>query len=202
MQSQTIGNSSNARANFSVGAVDVRQVITITEEEHTPSALAAGYRVAVAAVVGNPLAGQYEEDLSELVDLGERVAKLLIGRLVRLVELDQVVWIGKGAIVGTKGELEHAAALIGPGFAATLRETFGGWRVDRPSTKRIGPRGSIVEVAPDARDLDGQVVGAAPAPFEVRVAGHPREDEAVVVLVAIERPAGELSEATHSAGQA
>ena len=76
----------------------------------------------VAAVIANPCAGRYVEDLSTLVDLGAEVAELLAARrgsarrrAGRGHELRQ------GAIVGIGGEIEHAAALLHPRFGAPVR---------------------------------------------------------------------------------
>ena len=162
------GATRDARA----GALGLRVLVTVAEEHLAgePSSAAGSVRqVAVAAVVANPLAGRYEEDLAE--------------RLLKLADRSRVVAIGRAALAGQDGELEHAAALVGPGFAASLRADLGPWRATTPSTKKLGAPGAIAAVTLDY--LQG-ASGPALPPVEVRVAGRPRDDEALIVLAAVE----------------
>ncbi len=156
----------------------LREVVTVVEELAGEATL----RVAVAAVVTNPLAGRYEEDLGELVDVGAELGRYLASRALRLLEGRQPVAVGKAALVGQDGELEHAAALVGPGFGAAVRQTVGASRAGSPSVKRLGGPGAIAEVV--FEPLEG--ASGAPAAMEVRVPGHPRDDEAVVVLALVQ----------------
>jgi hypothetical protein len=166
-------------------ALDLRAVLTVTEEHPAGGgATQSRYRMAVAAIVVNPLAGRYEEDLGELVKLGEELGRRLSERVLRLTEGAGIGSVGKAAVVGQDGELEHAAALIGSGFDAAVRKAIGGWRATVPSTKKIAGPGAIVEMP--LYYLEG-VTGPPLAPMEIRVPGHPRDDEAVVVLAVGER---------------
>jgi len=179
------------------GELDLREVLTIVEEHFAPDGGSSGLstcRAAVAAVVGNPLADRYEEDLGELVKLGEELGRYLAERALRLVDRARVVGIGRAAIVGQDGELEHAAALLGPGFSAAVRKAIGNWRAVAPSTKKLGGPGSIAVLALDYLQ---DVAGPPLPPLEVRVPGHPRDDEAIVVLAL-----GESPEATRAGSQA
>src|SRR4030095_8021906 len=70
-------------------------------------------RKAVAiAVIENPFAGRYQEDLSELMEIGEELSGLLGERCTQALGIQphQAESYGKAAIVGETGELEHAAA--------------------------------------------------------------------------------------------
>ena len=69
---------------------------------------------AVAAVIKNPWAGQFVENLDDEIaafapELGERLTS-------QIIELmggsDQIEAYGKAAVVGSLGEIEHASALI------------------------------------------------------------------------------------------
>ena len=97
----------------------VRKIITVVEETHgdgtvrldTPTR-----KSAAAAVFTNPFAGKYQEDLSLLIQWSEELGELLTKKAVAALGLapDKVHSYGKGAIVGTNGELEHCAAIMHP----------------------------------------------------------------------------------------
>ena len=95
-------------------------------------------RVVVAAVVANPLAGRYHDDLTDLIDLGERLSIELTGRAQALLG-QPVTSYGKAGIVGTAGELEHLAAVLHPKFGQPLRKAVGGEAILQSTKKRGGP---------------------------------------------------------------
>jgi len=71
-------------------------------------------RAAAVAVVENPFAGKYVEDLSELMAIGEELGELLTQRAVAALGISpaKVESYGKAAAVGENGEIEHAAAIL------------------------------------------------------------------------------------------
>ena len=70
--------------------------------------------VSVAAVIKNPYAGKWQEDLSELTEYGEYLGDLLARKGAELLGAENVETYGKGCIVGTDGELEHSSAMLHP----------------------------------------------------------------------------------------
>ena len=68
--------------------------------------------VSVAAVIKNPYAGQWVEDLSELTEYGEYLGDLLTKKGAELLGAENVETYGKGCIVGLDGELEHSSAML------------------------------------------------------------------------------------------
>lgn len=138
-------------------------------------------KVTVAAVIANPYAGKYVQDLSPLYALGAEVGKLLAERGVAALGVapDAVQSYGKGAIVGLDGELEHAAALLHPAFGAPVRAAVHQGKDIIPSTKKLGAAGAVI-VMPltnkndiwnfDDMDAAEIVVPDAPRPSEVLVA--------------------------------
>lgn len=103
-------------------------------------------RAVCTAVITNPLAGEQVDDLTVLVDLGAEISGLLAERALAALGVapDEVTSYGKGAIVGTDGEIEHAAALIHPRFGAPVRAAIGGGAAIIPSTKKIGGPGAHI----------------------------------------------------------
>ena len=103
-------------------------------------------RVAVAAVIANPFAGQIVEDLEPLFGFGEELGDLLTRRAVALLGDDLAESFGKAAIVGLAGELEHAAALLHPKFGAPMRAALGGGAAIIPSEKMMVGAGVTIDV--------------------------------------------------------
>ena len=127
---------------------EVRKLIVSRETvhgEHDRKVAEPRHKVIAAAIIANPLAGRYEEDLAVLYRLGAEVAALLVEAAMEALP-DGVVAsaYGKGAIVGVAGEIEHAAALIHPTFGAPVRAALGGGKSIIPSTKKVGGPGSVL----------------------------------------------------------
>lgn len=100
-------------------------------------------RAIAAAVVANPFANRYVDDLSPLVSAAPWLAGELAARCLGVLGSvpEEITAYGKGAIVGTDGESEHAAALIHPTFGAPVRAAIGGGAAIIPSTKVVAAAG-------------------------------------------------------------
>lgn len=138
-------------------------------------------RVCVAAVVVNPFAGRYVEDLADLVEASVPLGKLIAERAVVAVG-GSVESYGKGAIVGMRGELEHAAALLHPALGAPLREACGGGSAIIPSTKKRGGPGTTLDVP--LHHKDAAFVRSHFDAVELRLAEAPADDQ-IVLAVAV-----------------
>ncbi|WP_137699428.1 amino acid synthesis family protein [Marimonas lutisalis] len=106
-------------------------------------------RKAVAvAVIENPFAGRYEEDLSELMEIGAELGGLLGERCVNALDIEpgDAESYGKSAMVGEKGELEHAAAILHPKLGAPLRQAVEKGAALVPSSKKMGSPGQVLDV--------------------------------------------------------
>ena len=102
-------------------------------------------RVAAGAVIKNPLAGRYVDDLSQLYQTGAALGALLGKTAVAQLEGEPHSY-GKAAVVGMNGELEHAAALLHPTLGAPLRQAVGGGQAIIPSAKKMGAAGTAIDV--------------------------------------------------------
>jgi len=99
-----------------------------------------------SAVITNPLVGKRHKDLTMLELMGAEISGQLAKRALAAlgVEAGEVTAYGKAAIVGTAGEIEHAAALIHPRFGAPVRKVVVQGLDIIPSTKKVaGPGASI-----------------------------------------------------------
>ena len=102
-------------------------------------------KVAALAVIENPFAGRYAEDLGELVRTGEELGDLLGRRAVAALGAP-VHSYGKAAVVGERGEYEHAAAILHPTLGAPFRAAVGGGTAIIPSAKKLGGPGTAIDV--------------------------------------------------------
>jgi hypothetical protein len=135
------------------------------------------------AVIENPFAGRYAENLDELVAIGEELGALLGQRCVEAlgIEPGQAQSYGKAAIVGEAGELEHAAAILHPKLGAPLRIAVEKGAALVPSSKKRGGLGTAIDVPLGHKDA--AFVRSHFDAMEARVADAPRANEIVVAVV-------------------
>jgi len=161
----------------------IRQIAVSVADLHLEAGRAvepALRKVTAAAVISNPFAGRYEADLTELIDGSPALAELLARRAVAALDGAPVHSYGKAAIVGTAGELEHAAALLHPKFGQPLRDAVGGGTAIIPSAKKRGAAGTAIDVPLHYKDA--AFVRSHFDAVEVRVPDAPFPDEIVVVV--------------------
>jgi hypothetical protein len=141
-------------------------------------------RAAAVAVIENPYAGRYVEDLSGLIDIGEELGGLLVERAVAALGIAgaQAQSYGKAAAVGENGELEHAAAILHPKLGAPVRKALGKGAALIPSSKKRGGPGVALDVPLGHKDA--AFVRSHFDGMEVRIADAPRANE-IIVAVAI-----------------
>jgi hypothetical protein len=141
-------------------------------------------RALAMAVIHNPCAGLYVENLDELIAIGEELGGLLGTQCVEALGIQpgQAQSYGKAAIVGEAGELEHAAAILHPKLGAPLRKAVEKGAALVPSAKKQGGLGSAVDVPLGHKDA--AFVRSHFDAIEARVSDAPRANE-IVVAVAV-----------------
>ena len=141
-------------------------------------------RAVAIAVIENPYAGRYSENLDELIAIGEELGALLGQKAVKAlgIESGQAQSYGKAAIVGERGELEHAAAILHPKLGAPLRVAVEKGAALVPSAKKQGTLGTAIDVPLGHKDA--AFVRSHFDAIEARVADAPRANE-IVVAVAV-----------------
>lgn len=137
-------------------------------------------KVAAAAVIRNPYASSYVEDLSLLFEIGEELGDLLGKRAVVMLEGDAPHSYGKAAIVGVLGELEHAAALLHPKLGDPLRRAVHGGKAIIPSAKKMGSAGTAIDIPLHYKDA--MKIRTHFDAMELRIGDAPRPDEIVVAI--------------------
>lgn len=185
--------------------IDIRRVFTHVEDirhEFGPPAAVPLQRGAIGAVLTNPFAGRYVEDILPMMEALQTVGLDMAQRLRAAMDVpvERIEGYGKGAIVGAAGELEHGALWHVPGGYA-MRELLG-WKGDRnaykngqaeaktgqpgnalaivPSTKKVGGPGAALDVP--LTHINASYVRSHFDAIEVRVPGAPRADEIVFIL--------------------
>jgi len=138
-------------------------------------------RGAIAAVIANPYAGQYETDILPLMEalkpLGLEMSKRLLAMLGG--DAQSIEAYGKGAIVGAAGELEHGALWHAPG-GYSMREVLGGAKAIVPSSKKVGGMGARLDIP--IGHIDAAYVRSHFDAMEVGMPDAPRPEEIVYIL--------------------
>lgn len=140
-------------------------------------------RALAMAVIENPFAGGFSENLDELIAIGEELGGLLGQKCVQAlgIEPGKAQSYGKAAIVGEAGELEHAAAILHPKLGAPLRLAVEKGAALVPSSKKRGGLGTAIDVPLGHKDA--AFVRSHFDAMEARVADAPRANEIVVAVV-------------------
>ena len=140
-------------------------------------------RALALAVIDNPFAGRYVEQLDELIAIGEELGALLGVRCVQALGIApaDAQSYGKAAIVGEAGELEHAAAILHPKLGAPLRQAVEKGAALVPSAKKQGGLGCAIDVPLGHKDA--AFVRSHFDAMEARVSDAPRANEIVVAVV-------------------
>lgn len=159
--------------------VRIRSIVDVIHAEGFRQVATPLRKVAVGAVIKNPFAGRYIEDLSALFAIGAELGALLGEPAVAQLNSDPQSY-GKAAIVGLEGELEHAAALLHPSLGAPLREAVGGGRAIIPSAKKIGGPGTSIDVP--LHHKDEMYVRSHFDAIAFCIDDAPASDEIVVVI--------------------
>ena len=165
----------------------IRKTAVWVEETHTEMGkpIAPATRKAVAvAVIENPFAGRFVEDLEPLMEIGAELGALLGDRCIAALGItpEQAESYGKAAMVGENGELEHAAAILHPKMGAPLRKAVEKGAALVPSSKKMGGPGQDLDVPLGHKDA--AYVRSHFDGIEVRMNDAPRRDE-ILVAVAV-----------------
>jgi hypothetical protein len=162
--------------------VDIRKIITMRElvlSELGVAALQPVVRAVGMAVIFNPFAGRFVEDLRPLFEAGAMLGERLMPDLVKLLDGPAVSY-GKGALVGVDGEMEHGGACVHPMLGRPMRAAIGGGKAVISSNVKIAAPGATLDVPLGNKDDSWSFPHFDT--ITVSVADAPRPNEIVVVL--------------------
>jgi hypothetical protein len=168
-----------------VPEIAVRKYAVTVEEiyhEGGPAAAVPLKRGAALAVIANPYAGRYVEDIQGFMDDLKPFGLAMAQRLLAAMGGDAkaIQGYGKGAIVGAAGELEHGALWHVPGGYA-MRELLGDAKAIVPSTKKVGGPGTRLDIP--VTHVNASYVRSHFDSFEIGITDAPRADELLFALV-------------------
>jgi hypothetical protein len=181
----------------------IRKIAVNVEETHIEMgrAISPPTRKAVAvAVIENPFAGSYTEDLTLLMDIGAELGELLGKRCVDALGItpQAAESYGKSAMVGENGELEHAAAILHPKLGAPLRLAVEKGAALVASSKKMGSPGQVLDVPLGHKDA--AYVRSHFDGIEVQLNDAPRANELMVAVAVTDsgRPLPRVGGLTHA----
>lgn len=181
---------------------NIRKIVTIIDETHREMMQTIApptRRAAVIAVIENPFAGQYVDDLEALMVIGEELGSLLGERAVAALGInpDAAESYGKSAMVGENGELEHAAAILHPRLGAPLRKAVTKGAALVASSKKMGGPGQCLDIPLGHKDA--AYVRSHFDGMEVRLNDAPRANEIMVAVAVTDsgRPLPRVGGLTH-----
>ena len=164
---------------------NIRKLVTIVDEIHSEMGKTINpptRRAAAIAVIENPFAGFYQEDLEDLMSMGEELGSLLGKRCIEALGIkpSEAESYGKAALIGENGELEHGAALLHPRMGAPLRLEVEKGAALVPSSKKRGPMGDALDIPLGHKNA--AYVRSHFDGMEVRVNDAPRANEILVAI--------------------
>jgi hypothetical protein len=161
--------------------LEIRKIVTTREVIFSELGVAAPKPIVRAvgmAVIRNPFAGKYVEDLHELYEAGAELGERLMPALVEMLDGPAVSY-GKGALVGVQGEMEHGGACVHPMLGKPMRAAIGGGQAVIGSNVKVAAPGAILDIPIGHKDESWSFahfdtitvsIGDSPRPYEILVA--------------------------------
>jgi hypothetical protein len=162
--------------------VEIRKIIEMREVILSELGVAAPRPVVRAvgmAVISNPFAGRFVDDLQLLFEAGAMLGERLMPELVKLLD-GQAISYGKGALVGVNGEMEHRGACVHPMLGKPMRGAIGGGKAVISSNVKVATAGTSLDVPLGHKDDSWSFPHFDT--ITVSVADAPRPNEILVVM--------------------
>ena len=163
----------------------IRKMVTVVDEIHYEMGQQINpptRRAAAIAVIENPFADKYVEDLEMLMQIGEELGAILGKGCIKALGIkpSAAQSYGKAALIGENGELEHGAAILHPRMGAPLRKEVEKGAALVPSSKKRGSMGDPLDIPLGHKDA--AYVRSHFDGMEVRVNDAPRANEILVAI--------------------
>ncbi len=163
----------------------IRKMVTVVDEIHYEMGQQINpptRRAAAIAVIENPFADKYVEDLEMLMQIGEELGTILGKRCIKALGIkpNAAQSYGKAALIGENGELEHGAAILHPRMGEPLRKEVEKGAALVPSSKKRGSMGDPLDIPLGHKDA--AYVRSHFDGMEVRVNDAPRANEILVAI--------------------
>jgi len=130
--------------------------------------------------VHNPYAGRFSQDLSAIVAGSDELGRAVGKRALEAIGDEPVRSYGKACLVGTLGEYEHGNAFLTQAFADPVRDAVGGGKAWVPSTGKVAPPGTVIDIP--LAHKDALFVRSHYDTISVSFGDAPRADEVVIAF--------------------
>ena len=161
----------------------VRKMMVFSESifhENGPPPETPRHRGAIVAVVSNPFAGIWQEDLQSEMDNLKPLGLQMTDELIKLMGgIEGIDGYGKAALAGEGGELEHTALWHVPG-GYSMRERLGEAKAIVPSSMKVGGPGTPIDIP--LGHINAAYVRSHYDAMEVRLPDAPRAGELMFAL--------------------
>ena len=168
---------------------NIRKVILLKEEifhENGPAQTKPRERGAAIAIVSNPYAGVYHDDLQSGMETLKELGLMLTDRLIfSLGGIEGIDGYGKAAIAGENGELEHTALWHVPGGYA-MRQRLKNSKAIVPSAMKVAGMGSSIDIP--LGHTNAAYVRSHFDAYEVSGTDSPRANEIMLCLAMTKGP--------------
>jgi len=167
-----------------MSSINPRKISVTVEEiwhEGGPVAQVPQRKAAALAIINNPFAGRYVEQISDFMEDLKPLGLTLAQRLIDVLGgASNIQGYGKGAIVGSNGEIEHGALWHVPGGYA-MRELLGDAKAIVPSTKKVGSPGTRLDIP--VTHINAAYVRGHFDAMEIGCNDGPKSNELLLALV-------------------
>lgn len=161
----------------------LRKMATFIEDIHHeggPAPALPRRRAAVVAIVKNPFAGGYTDDLESAMDDLKPLGLMMTDQLVAAMGgVEGIDGYGKAGLAGENGELEHTALWHVPGGYA-MRARLGEAKAIVPSSMKVGGVGTRIDIP--LGHINAAYVRSHFDGMEVGVPDGPRANELLFAL--------------------
>jgi hypothetical protein len=163
--------------------IKIRRTAVISLEQHEEAGQRTNRpqrKVATIAVVGNPYAGRYVENLQPIIDASAHLGAEMAAMAVAAFGADAVQSYGKGGLVGLAGEQEHANAMLTTVFADPFRKAIGGGIAWISSVTKVGAPGAPIDIPMNHKDEIS--VRSHYDVMSIALPGTPMPDEIAIIF--------------------
>jgi len=129
--------------------IPIRRTQIVIEERHVEAGQAAAdplRRMATIAIVANPCAGRFVDDLAPMIAASADIGRHMAAMMITAFGQHQIQSYGKGGIVGVAGEQEHANAMLTTAFANPFRDVLAGADAWISSFTKVGVPGTPIDI--------------------------------------------------------
>jgi hypothetical protein len=161
----------------------VRREYVLLEERSVEAGQAASpalRRAAVVTVLENPYTSGYVQDLKPAIEASAELGAEMAQTLLRTFGQHEIQSYGKGGLVGTAGEQEHANAMLTTVFANPIRDAIGGGEAWISSFTKVCAPGTSIDIP--MNHINDVYVRSHYDGMTLSIPGTPAPDEVALIF--------------------